>query len=298
MKQLLLVDASSYIHRAFHASPKRVNGEGFPVGAISTFTAMILKLLRPGTLPERPTHVAIVFEKGGKTFRHKIAKSYKAGRSYDDALLKQMPVCREVVRAAGLPMIEAKGVEADDMIASIAARCPLGCRITIASPDKDLMQVMRPGIVSIYDPIADRENSRGALRTPADVERIFGPMIKPWQIPHVQALAGDTVDNIPGVPGIGAKTAASLIYSAETVHGLLKLDAEQFRYARHYALIQKHAESALLSYDLAKLKTDCDAPPLAELERRDIDGVELATMLRRYHLDSLAFDVERWHGGA
>ncbi len=292
MRRLLLIDASSYIHRAFHAAPKMVNNEGFPIGAIQTFTWMMLKVMKPRTFPNFHDHVAVVFEKSAKTFRHKLHAGYKAGRVRHEDLTKQMPTCREIVSTLGITRVEVDGFEADDVIASFCAKCPFDTRITVATPDKDLMQVMRPGFIEVYDPRGGKDNE-GAMRTPEEIERVFGAGIKPRQIVDVQALCGDPVDKIPGVAGIGEKTASALVAKFGSLEVVLAAPDGEFPSPRIARLVKAGADSARLSYSLARLSTNVPIPTLEMTKRQDVDAEALVKLLVQLRLQSIARQVAR-----
>src|SRR6185312_5495157 len=212
--QVFLVDGSSYVFRAYFAMFKAAQSrgrsftrsDGLPIGAVLTFSNMLWKLLREGLSGTKPTHVAVVFDYSEKTFRNEIYPDYKGHRPDPPSeLIPQFPLMREAVKAFGLVPIEQKRYEADDIIATYS-RLALerGADVTIVAGDKDLMQLVRPGI-NMYDPMPGNERRIG----PEEVKEKFG--VPPEKVPEVQALVGDTTDNVPGVPGIGVKTAAQLI---------------------------------------------------------------------------------------
>ena len=213
---LFLVDGSSYIFRAYHALPPLTRkSDGLPVGALSGFCNMLWKLLRDMPKDQKPTHLAIVFDKSEITFRNKLYPDYKAHRpDAPEDLIPQFPLIRDAVRAFDLPCLEQAGFEADDLIATYAREaCERGATTTIVSSDKDLMQLVNDCIV-MYDTMKDRR-----IGIPEVIEK-FG--VPPEKVVEVQALAGDSVDNVPGVPGIGVKTAAQLITEYGDLETLLK----------------------------------------------------------------------------
>ncbi len=214
-QQLLLVDGSGYIFRAFHALPPMVRDDGTPVNAVYGFTAMLMKLIDD----MQPDHVAVVFDVARKTFRSDIYPDYKANRSDPpEDLIPQFELVREATRALALPVLELAGFEADDLIATYAAEAErTGWKTTIVSSDKDLMQLVR-GDVTILDPMKQRRIG------PIEVEERFG--VPPEKVVDVQALAGDATDNVPGVPGIGIKIAAELIRTYGDLETLLKRASE------------------------------------------------------------------------
>src|SRR6266446_3649342 len=202
---VFLVDGSSYIFRAYHALPPLTRkSDGLQLNAVYGFCNMLWKLLRDMKPQERPTHLAVVFDKSEKTFRNELYPAYKAHRPEAPAdLIPQFGLIREAVRAFDLPCLEQIGYEADDLIATyVREACERGAIATIVSSDKDLMQLVTD-CVTMYDTMKDRRIGI------AEVIEKFG--VPPEKVVEVQALAGDSTDNVPGVPGIGIKTAAQLI---------------------------------------------------------------------------------------
>ena len=202
---LILIDGSGFIFRAFHALPPMTRADGTPVNAVFGFSNMIAKLLRdhlPTDGSAAPC-IAVIFDAGSTTFRNRISDTYKANRPPPpDDLIPQFALVREATEAFGLPSIELEDWEADDLIASYArAAVDAGGRATIVSSDKDLLQLLRPG-VAMLDPIKQKPIE------PADVMEKYG--VLPAKMADMQALIGDKVDNVPGVPGIGPKNAAAL----------------------------------------------------------------------------------------
>jgi DNA polymerase-1 len=221
--------------------------DGLPVGAVMTFSNMLWKLLREGIDGVKPTHVAVIFDASGEGFRNEIYPAYKGNR--DDPpedLIPQFPLMREVVKAFGLLPIELAGFEADDLIATYAREAlDGGCDVTIVAGDKDMMQLIKPGI-KMYDPMPGRERWIG----PKEVEEKFG--VGPDKVAEVQSLAGDSTDNVPGVPGIGVKTAAQLINEYGDLETLLSRAAEIKQEKRRQSLIE-FAEQARISKKLVLL---------------------------------------------
>ena len=201
---LYLIDGSGYIFRAYHALPPLTRRDGLPIGAVSGFCNMISKLLAEENNTGQATHIAVIFDHKGKTFRSSIYQQYKANRPPPpDDLIPQFGLIRKATIAFGLTSIEMKGYEADDIIASYAKYAQSkGGTTKIISSDKDLMQLIGDGI-SIYDPVKNK------VLGLEDVQNKFG--VSPSKVVDVQALAGDSVDNIPGAPGIGIKTASKKI---------------------------------------------------------------------------------------
>jgi len=241
-----LVDGSSYIYRAYHALPPLSRkSDGLQINAVLGFCNMLWKLLCEMQPQERPTHLAVVFDKSEKTFRNKIYPEYKAHRPEAPAdLIPQFALIREAVRAFDIPCLEQDGYEADDLIATYARLArEAGATCVIVASDKDLMQLITDG-VSMYDNMKDRRIGR------AEVIERFG--VPPEKLIDVQALIGDTSDNVPGVPGIGVKTAAQLIGEYGDLESLLARAAEIKQDKRRQTLIE-HAADARLSKKLVTL---------------------------------------------
>ena len=213
---VFLVDGSSYIFRAYHALPPiNRKSDGLQLNAVFGFCNMLWKLLRDMKPEDKPTHLAVVFDKSEKTFRTKMYPDYKAHRpDPPDDLRPQFGLIREAVHAFDLPCLEQDGFEADDLIATyVREACEAGATATIVSSDKDLMQLVNDGVV-MFDTMKDKKIG------PAEVFEKFG--VPPDKVIEVQALIGDSTDNVPGVPGIGVKTAAQLIGEYGDLETLLK----------------------------------------------------------------------------
>jgi DNA polymerase-1 len=243
---VFLVDGSSYIFRAYHALPPlNRKSDGLQVNAVLGFCNMLWKLLRDMPADNRPTHLAIVFDKSEITFRNKLYPDYKAHRPpAPDDLIPQFSLIRDAVRAFDLPCLEQGGFEADDLIATYARIAgERGATTTIVSSDKDLMQLVTDKVV-MYDTMKDRR-----IGIPEVIEK-FG--VPPEKVVEVQALAGDSTDNVPGVPGIGIKTAAQLIVEYGDLEQLLFRAGEIKQPKRREALIE-HAEKARISRQLVLL---------------------------------------------
>ena len=244
-----LVDGSGYIFRAFHALPPLTRpSDGMPVGAVHGFCGMLWKLLRESKVSEAPTHVAVIFDASEKTFRNEIYPQYKAHRPpAPEELVPQFPLIRDAVKAFNVACIEQSGYEADDLIATYAKQVvDLGGDVTVVSSDKDLMQLVRPGVVMLDGMKAKRIG-------PDEVVEKFG--VPPDKVIDVQSLAGDSVDNVPGVPGIGIKTAAELIKQYGDLDTLLARAGEIKQPKRREKLIE-FAEQARVSRQLVTLKDD------------------------------------------
>jgi DNA polymerase-1 len=246
-----LVDGSGYIFRAFHALPPLTRpSDGLPVGAVHGFCAMLWKLLRETKASEAPTHIAVIFDASEKTFRNEIYKEYKAHRPpAPEELIPQFPLIRHAVKAFNVACIEQAGYEADDLIATYAREAvDAGGDVTVVSSDKDLMQLVRPGVV-MFDAMKSKKLGRD------EVLEKFG--VPPDKVVDVQALAGDSTDNVPGVPGIGVKTAADLINEYGDLDGLLERASEIKQPKRREKLIE-FADQARISRELVRLKDDVD----------------------------------------
>ncbi len=246
---LHLIDGSGFIFRAFHALPPLTRkSDGMPVGAVAGFCNMIYKMVEDNHGPDAPTHVAVIFDHKGKTFRSAIYDDYKANRPpAPEDLVPQFPLIRDATRAFNLPCIEMEGYEADDIIATYAVQArEAGGRVTIISSDKDLMQLVGGG-VEMLDAM---KNRRIGIE---EVEEKFG--VGPDRVIDVQSLAGDSVDNVPGAPGIGVKIAALLIQEYGDLDNLLAHAEEIKQPKRRQTLIEK-ADQILMSRELVTLKTD------------------------------------------
>ena len=269
---VFLIDGSSYVFRAYFAMFKAAQArgksftrsDGLPVGAVMTFSNMLWKLLREGLNGVKPTHVAVVFDHSAKSFRNEIYSDYKGHRPDPPSeLIPQFPLMREVVRAFGLIPIEQVGFEADDLIATYSrVALEAGADATIVAGDKDMMQLIRPGIM-MYDPMPGNERRVDE----AFVIEKFG--VPPAKVPDVQALIGDSTDNVPGVPGIGVKTAAQLIGEYGDLESLLTRAQEVKQDKRRQSLIE-FAEQARMSKRLVIL--DDQVALECPLERLCLDG--------------------------
>ena len=270
---LVVVDGSGFIFRAFHALPPMTRADGVPVNAVYGFCNMLARLMRDHV----GTHLAVIFDAGRLTFRNRLYDRYKAQRPEPpDELRPQFALVREATAAFGVPSVELEDWEADDLIASYAkATVAAGGRITIVSSDKDLMQLVGPG-VEMLDPIKQKPIG------PAEVMERFG--VPPSKVVEVQALMGDSVDNVPGVPGIGPKTAGQLVAEHGDLEGVLAAAPSMKPSKRRDALIE-HAAAARLSRTLVLL---CDAVPLPlpldALACQAFDRGRLAT-----YLDAMGF---------
>jgi DNA polymerase-1 len=280
--RLYLIDGSGYIFRAFHALPPLSRkSDGLPVGAVAGFSNMLFKLMRDTKGDERPTHLAVIFDTKRATFRNEIYADYKAHRPPPpDDLIPQFGLIRDATRAFGVPAIEKDGFEADDLIGAYACQAAkLGAMVIVVSSDKDLMQLVVDGQIELLDPVKNKP-----IRS-AEVMEKFG--VAPSKVIDVQALAGDSTDNVPGVPGIGVKTAAELINTYGDLETLLKRAGEIKQPKRRESLIE-HAEKARISKRLVTLDCDMEVPvPLGELAVIEPDPRELAGFLKAMEFAAL-----------
>ena len=253
---LYLVDGSSYIFRAFHALPMLTKSDGTPVNAVLGFCNMLFKLLQDLAEGEQPTHFAVIFDAGAKTFRNDIYPDYKANRPPPpEELIPQFGLVREATEAFSVPAIEMEGFEADDLIATYAEQARTkGWQVTIVSSDKDLMQLVDEQ-VGMFDTMKNRR-----IGIP-EVHEKFG--VGPERVVDVQSLAGDSTDNVPGVPGIGIKTAAELINTYGDLDTLLD-HAEEIKQPKRRENLIENAEMARISRELVTL--DRASPVPAELD--------------------------------
>ncbi|MEO6011992.1 MAG: DNA polymerase I [Devosia sp.] len=271
---LVLVDGSGFIFRAFHALPQlNRKSDNLPIGSVVGFCNMIFKLTEDLKDDDAPTHMAVIFDYSSKTFRDDIYTEYKAHRPpMPEELVPQFPLTRSATKAYGLPSIEMQGWEADDIIATYATMArAAGGRVTIVSSDKDLMQLVTPdGAIRLLDTIP--RPGQPALRWlgPEQVFEKFG--VTPDKVVEVQALCGDAVDNVPGVPGIGVKTAAELINIYGDIETLLASTAQIKQPKRRQAL-EENAELAIISKKLVTLSKEVPVTlPLDALVRTPLEA--------------------------
>lgn len=277
---LYLVDGSSYIFRAYHRLPPLTNIHGEPVGAVYGYTTMLWKLADGLHKADGPTHLAVILDKSSHTFRNELYDQYKAHRPpAPEDLVPQFPMIRDATRAFSLPCIEEQGFEADDIIASYAkAAIAAGWSVTIVSSDKDLMQLIEPG-VDMLDTMNNRRIG------PDYVVEKFG--VGPDKLGEVLALMGDSVDNVPGVPGVGPKTAAKLISEYGDLESVLAA-APGMKAGKLRDNLIEHADMARLSRRLVTLKDDVPLPdPLDDLAMQGIPEPPLRAFLEHHGFRSL-----------
>lgn len=275
--QLYLLDGSSYIYRAYYGIRDLATSGGLPTNAVFGFTKMLLGLLRE----HHPDYLGVVFDRPREeTFRREIYPEYKANRdAAPEDLAPQVPYIRKVLEALNIPALEAPGFEADDVIATLACRYAAeGIEVTVATGDKDLMQIVGNGI-SLLDTMKDKRSG------PRDVLERFG--VPPELVPDVLGLAGDTSDNIPGVPGIGEKTAAELVRRFGSLERVLEWKSLVSGKKRRENL-QSHEDQALLSKTLATVRYDVPLEvPLGDLKRRTPNLQDLTSLLRELEFEAL-----------
>lgn len=284
---LILVDGSSYLYRAYHAFPPLTNSAGEPTGAMYG----VLNMLRSLLLQYQPTHVAVVFDAKGKTFRDELFEDYKSHRPpMPDDLRAQIEPLHEMVRAMGLPLMAVSGVEADDVIGTLAREAEsVGRPVLISTGDKDMAQLVTPGITLI-------NTMTNTILGPEEVVTKYG--VPPELIIDFLALMGDSSDNIPGVPGVGEKTAQALLQGLgglDTLYGESdKIATLSFRGAKTMAAkLEQNKELAYLSYKLATIKTDVELELSCEqLEVRQPLADDLLTLFKKYEFKRWVADVE------
>jgi DNA polymerase-1 len=288
--RLFLVDGSNFIFRAYFQSINQdrkylSRSDGLPVGAVRLFAAKMLQIVRDGVLGQKPTHLAIVFDKSENSFRKALYPAYKANRSEPpEDLVPQFPLMRETVKAFGLIPVEQDVYEADDLIATYARLAvAAGAEVLIVSADKDLMQLVEPG-VAMYDPASGAAGAKGAREERRigrdEVIAYFG--VPPEKVVDVQSLAGDTTDNVPGAPGIGVKTAAQLIAEYGDLDALLARAGEIKQPKRRETLTDPDVvEKVRVSRKLVELVRDVPlATPLDDLALPPFEARPLVAFLK------------------
>lgn len=282
-KRVCLIDGSGYIFRAFYALPPLTSPEGVPVNAVYGFTNMFMRL----TQKMKCDYSLVLFDAKRQNFRNEIFPDYKGTRKeIPEDLIPQFDIIHQAVEALNLHYLDMEGYEADDLIATYAdIALKDGYDVTVISADKDLMQLIRPG-VEFYDPMKDK------YFTPEDVKEKFG--VYPEQVVDVQALAGDSTDNIPGVPGIGLKTAAELVNQFGSLEEVLKRAGEIKQNKRRETLLE-NMDKAKISLQLVTLKPD--VPVTHKIEEFICQKPDLQTVLdfvARYGFNSIRPRVEKW----
>ena len=279
---LFLIDGSGYIFRAYYALPALYRKrDGLPTGAVNGFCNMLYKLIEDTNTKIKPSHIAVIFDSARKTFRNEIYNEYKANRGDPpEDLIPQFKIIKESVEAFGIQSIELKGFEADDIIATYATQASRKkWKVSIVSSDKDLMQVVSKDI-NLLDTMKNKTIG------PDQVYEKFG--VKPDKVIDVQALPGDSSDNIPGAPGIGIKTAADLINQFGDLEKLLK-NFDEIKQVKRKASIKDNINQIKISKELVTLKNDVkDIPKLEELEKKEISISNLVPFLVDLELNKLS----------
>lgn len=290
-KKLILIDGSGFIFRAYHALPPLKRPDGTPVGAVYGFCSMLLKFIEAAEAESHSEYMAVVFDAARVTFRQGIYSDYKAHRpEVPEDLVPQFSIIREATSAFGVPVLEAEGYEADDLIATYADYAKQkGMEVVIVSSDKDLMQLV-DDCVSMFDPIKNK-----VLEVPQVIEK-FG--VGPEKVIEVQALIGDASDNVPGVPGIGVKTAAELIQVYGDLETLLSR-VDEIKQPKRRETLKEFAEQARLSKKLVTLCHTAPMPVLFEnLIVQENDLLKLKDFLRLQGFNSLVARIERKSGAS
>lgn len=296
-----LVDASAIAHRSYHQSQNRdpafnANARGEPIGAVRLFTERLLGIRKWGCAGRMPTHMALVFDAPGRLHRHTIFPDYKAGRTAKpDDFQFQMPLMREAAQAIGVQIVEERGWEADDILGVYATYTDdEGARAMVISPDKDLCQLVRDR-VQVFDFASGYEGQPGyrpaRVMDRAWVQAKFG--VQPELLTHVQALMGDATDNIPGIPGVGPKTAAKWIAKHGSLEAVLAA-AATLTPDRLRSAVLGHAEAARLAFQLVCLNCDVEASVWVEdMELDAFDPGPVIAFAERVGMTTLAQRLER-----
>lgn len=277
--QIYLVDGSGYIFRAFHALPPLTRPDGTPIGAVLGFTNMLIKLLKE----KNPDYLVVMFDAKRENYRNTIYPAYKANRpETPPELIPQFALIRKACEAFNIPFLEKEGYEADDLIATYA-HAQEG-EVTIVSSDKDLMQLITPS-VRMLDPLKNR------MIGIEEVKEKFG--VPPEQVIDVQALAGDPTDNVPGVPGIGLKTAAELIQTYGTLENLLER-LEEIQQPKRKEALRANKEAARISKELVKLKDDVPmTESLQDFAVKPFHPEKAFAFLKEQHFNALIHRLEK-----
>ena len=286
---LILIDGSTYIFRAYHALPPLTRkSDGLPVGAVSGFCSMLYKLTEDLKGDNEPTHMAVIFDYSGKSFRNEFYPEYKAQRPpAPEDLVPQFHLTRLATRAFSIPAIEQEGFEADDLIATYTTLArEAGGKVTIVSSDKDLMQLVDDDHVRLLDTMPRPGQPPLRWIGPEEVEKKFG--VGPDKVVEVQSLCGDAVDNVPGVPGIGIKTAAQLIQEYGDLETLLSR-AEEIKQNKRRENLIEFAEQARISHRLVTLKRDVPVEdPIEDFARQPFEPGKLFPFLKAMEFNSFA----------
>jgi DNA polymerase-1 len=278
---LFLIDGSNYVYRAFYAIRELSNSKGFPTNAIYGFTTMLLKLLRDW----KPEYIAVVFDVKGPTFRHEAFEAYKATRrATPDDLLPQIPFIKDVIRGFSIPVLEKQGLEADDIIGTLARKYEgKGMKTVIVSGDKDMMQLISDDIMMI-------DTMKDVTYDVEAVKKRFG--VGPEKVAEILGLAGDQSDNIPGIPGIGPKNAHRLIEEFGSVEGVLA-NVDKVRNPKTRESIREFAEQARMSRELATIRTNAEFDIDLESTRYTVpDNEALKALFKEFEFSSLLQELK------
>ena len=284
---LFLVDGSGYIFRAYYALPPLYRkSDGLPTGAVNGFCNMLYKLIEDTDKKISPTHLAVIFDSARKTFRNDIYKEYKANRGDPpEDLIPQFKIIKDAVKAFGIPSIELSGYEADDIIATYASLAEnKKWSVSIVSSDKDLMQIVSNQVKLI-------DTMKNKTIGPSEVIEKFG--VTPEYVIDVQALAGDSSDNVPGAPGIGVKTAAQLINDFGNLESLLD-NCDNIKQQKRRETIKGNKENILISKELVTLRKDVkDIPELNDLIKKEVSVEKLIPFLDELELKKLSERIRK-----
>lgn len=282
LKTIYLVDGTAYIYRAFHAIRRLSNSHGLPTNAVYGFTQMLLKLIED----KKPEYLVMCFDAKGPTFRHEIYGEYKANRPpMPDDLSLQVPLIKQIVQGFNLPVFEMPGYEADDLIGTLARKAEEhGFSVVMVTGDKDFMQLVTPK-TRIWDPMKDN------VIDLAHIEKTF--QVNPLQMIEVMGLSGDQADNVPGVPGVGQKTALKLIHAYGTLDGLYQ-KIDDIKAKKQKENLVNYKEQAYLSRDLVTIKTDLDISfDSNEFKARTPDDKLLGKLYKEFEFNRLLKSVPR-----
>jgi len=273
---LFLIDGNNYVFRAFYAIPSLTNSKGFPTNAIYGFATMLIRIIKEW----KPDYIAVAFDVKGPTFRHEAYELYKATRrAMPETLIPQIPYIKDMIRGFSIPVLEKPGIEADDVIGTLARRySEQGMKVVIVSGDKDMMQLVGENII-IIDTMKDKVYDATAVREK------FG--VPPEKVVEIMGLTGDASDNIPGAPGIGPKGALRLIEEYGTIENVLQ-NVDRIKNAKAKECIRRYREQIIMSRELARIRTDEDIPfELADSRSGNPDREVLKDLFKEFEFPSL-----------
>ena len=273
---LFLIDGNNYVFRAFYAIPSLTNSKGFPTNAIYGFATMLIRIIKEW----KPDYIAVAFDVKGPTFRHEAYELYKATRrAMPETLIPQIPYIKDMIRGFSIPVLEKQGIEADDVIGTLARRySEQGMKVVIVSGDKDMMQLVGENVV-IIDTMKDKVYDATAVREK------FG--VPPEKVVEIMGLTGDASDNIPGAPGIGPKGALRLIEEYGTIENVLQ-NVDRIKNAKAKECIRSYREQIIMSRELARIRTDEDIPfELADSRSDNPDREVLKDLFKEFEFSSL-----------